>query len=160
MNGRETLTETRTYQAKTPRELERDAEYRKQIDAIRDQETFVKYDQEKPIFALIPPEFEEALAKILTHGKVKYTVNGIDGADNWKKCKTPFRTYYSALRRHLSAFARGDRADPDSGKSHLAHAACCLAFLFYFEKRGLLESQGAVAGSKGAGDVGAKEPGT
>lgn len=99
---------------------------------------FVKHDSEKEVYALIPPEFEEALAKVLTFG-ASHPPGRTD--DNWKKCPTPFRTYYSALRRHLAAFARGERSDLDSGQSHLAHAACCLVFLSWFEQQGRLEAQ-------------------
>jgi hypothetical protein len=94
---------------------------------------FVKHDQEKEVYALTPPEFDEAIAKVLTLGSRKYA------DENWKRCKTPWRTYYSALRRHLAAAARGERIEAESGQSHLAHAACCLAFLYWFEQQGLLE---------------------
>lgn len=108
---------------------------------------FTKHDQGKPIYALIPPEFEEALAKVLTYG-----ANNPPGRteDNWKSCPTPVKTYYSALRRHLRAFLRGDRIDPDTGESHLAHAGCCLAFLYWFEQQGRLEDD-ALCGVDRAG---------
>jgi hypothetical protein len=99
---------------------------------VPNEEGFIKHDQEKPVYALLPPEFEEAVAQVLSFGSQKYT------DDNWQKCKTPWRTYYSALRRHLAASAKGETVDSESGLSHLAHAACCLAFLHWFESHGLL----------------------
>lgn len=94
---------------------------------------FVKHDAEKEVYSLIDAKWEAAQAKVLTVGSRKYT------DDNWKLCKTPWRTYYSALRRHLAAAGRGERTDSDSGESHLAHAACCLMFLHWFESNGGFE---------------------
>jgi hypothetical protein len=36
--------------------------------------------------------------------------------------------------RHIMAFNDGEDKDPESGLSHLAHAACCIMFLLEFEK--------------------------
>ena len=40
-----------------------------------------------------------------------------------------------ALLRHLYAFIKGEVNDPESGKPHLWHAACNLAFLITFESQ-------------------------
>ena len=37
--------------------------------------------------------------------------------------------------RHMWAWWRGETADPETGASHLHHAACCLAFLIAYEER-------------------------
>jgi len=37
-----------------------------------------------------------------------------------------------ATLRHVYAFADKESIDPESGKSHLAHARCNLAMLLYF----------------------------
>ena len=97
--------------------------------------SFVKHDALKEVYALIPPGFEGAMAKVLTTGSIKYADK------NWQLCKTPWRTYYSALRRHLAAAERGEGKDEETGQSHLANAACCLAFLWWFEQEGKLESR-------------------
>lgn len=53
------------------------------------------------------------------------------GDENWKHVR-PFRKrYLGALLRHVTAWAEGERNDPESGKSHLAHAGCCLLFLMW-----------------------------
>jgi hypothetical protein len=36
--------------------------------------------------------------------------------------------------RHLVAYQSGEEIDPESGKSHLAHAQCCLIFLAWVDK--------------------------
>lgn len=98
-------------------------------------ETFVKHDAEKSQHYLIQPEFLEGLAQVLTLGAKKYAPR------NWQNCITPFARYYSALQRHLNAFAAGFPFDEESGKSHLYHAACCLMFLAWFEEQGELEDR-------------------
>jgi hypothetical protein len=97
--------------------------------------TFVKHDQDKARFDLVCPDFVEGLAKVLTHGAKKYAEN------NWVKCPEPFQRYYSALQRHLTAFAKGESADEETGLSHLYHAACCLMFLAFFERTEGLEDE-------------------
>lgn len=82
-----------------------------------------KLDAGKPRFDLIPPAAEAAIVDVLTLGAEKYS------PENWRSVPEPERRYFAALRRHLSAWQRGERLDPDDGKSHLAHAGCCLLFL-------------------------------
>ena len=84
----------------------------------------LKFDKEKLRMELIPPEFEEATARGLTYGANKYS------AGNWA-CGDGFEwsRLYGALRRHLSAWAKGEDIDPESGNHHLDHACCMLAFL-------------------------------
>lgn len=94
---------------------------------------FIKHSDHKPRFHLISPKFLLGLAKILTFGAVKYDER------NYLKCETPFATYFSALQRHLCAWAGGEAKDPESGESHLYHAACCLQFLAEFEEAGNLK---------------------
>jgi hypothetical protein len=95
---------------------------------------FVKHDAGKPQHWLLDPQFVEGMVAILTLGAVKYAPNPL----NWQACPEPYERYYSALQRHLTAFAKGERADKESGLSHLYHAACCLQFLAYFEREGRL----------------------
>ena len=84
-----------------------------------------KNDSGKPRWSLMPfRELSEVLA-VLEHGALEY------GANNWKNV-TPMRDrYFNAAMRHLLAWWGGDRDDPDSGRSHLAHAICCLIFLMW-----------------------------
>jgi len=82
----------------------------------------LKYDQEKPRMDLLDPEFLEGLANVLTFGAQKYA------AHNWRSGIALSRCIAAALR-HLGAFNRGEDVDPESGYSHLYHAACCLMFI-------------------------------
>lgn len=98
--------------------------------------TFVKHDAEKTQYHHTDPDFEGGLAAVLSYGAAKYS------PDNWKNCKQPWARYYSALRRHLAAIQRGETADVETGLSHCYHAACCLMFIAYFERRGILHNGG------------------
>ena len=86
--------------------------------------TPLKHDQEKLRMELIPPEFEEATARGLTYGARKYS------AGNWASGEGfEWSRLYGGLRRHLSAWSKGEDIDPESGNHHLDHACCMLAFL-------------------------------
>lgn len=87
-----------------------------------------KDDQAKPRHDLIPPELNDAVARVLTFGAGKY------GERNWEKGMRWGRPF-AALMRHLWAWWRGERQDPETGMSHLWHAACCLTFLISYEAR-------------------------
>jgi hypothetical protein len=83
-----------------------------------------KFDGNKLEFGLLPPLALEATVDVLTFGAQKYE------RDNWKKVPDSKRRYYDALQRHLWAWKKGEENDPESGKHHLAHAMCCLMFLY------------------------------
>ena len=83
-----------------------------------------KFDGNKLEYGLIPPLALEATVDVLTFGAQKYE------RDNWKRVPDSKRRYYDALQRHLWAWKKGEIIDPESGKHHLAHAMCCLMFLY------------------------------
>lgn len=89
----------------------------------------MKFDNNKPRMDLIEPEFLEGIAKVLTLGASKYA------PDSWKtQVAEPERRYYAAALRHLMAWKKGEKTDPESGLSHLHHAACNLMFLGFFDE--------------------------
>ena len=88
-----------------------------------------KDDQGKARFDLIPPEFLSATAGVLTFGAAKYGERNWEAGMDWGR---PF----AALQRHMWAWWGGEDCDPETGRSHLAHASCCLAFLTAYEVRG------------------------
>lgn len=87
----------------------------------------VKHDEGKPRMDLLPPEALKEIAEVLALGASKYS------AHNWRMGFAYSRLIAAALR-HLFAWVGGENKDPESGKSHLAHAACCLMFLITFEQ--------------------------
>ena len=84
----------------------------------------LKYDEGKTRFDLYPLDAYEGCAKVLTFGAQKYE------RDNWQKVPDSKRRYFDALQRHVWAWKRGEEVDPESGIHHLAHAMCCLMFLY------------------------------
>ena len=87
-----------------------------------------KDDQEKNRLDLIEPEFIEGVGKVLTFGADKYEPN------NWQKVEDAENRYYAAAMRHLMAWRKGEKTDPESGISHLYHVACNIMFLQHFER--------------------------
>lgn len=87
-----------------------------------------KDDKEKNRLDLIEPEFIEGVGKVLTFGANKYEPN------NWQKVEDAEDRYYAAALRHLIAWRKGEKTDPESGLSHLDHVACNIMFLQHFEK--------------------------
>lgn len=85
-----------------------------------------KNDTGKPPMALVSSVFIEEIAKVLDFGRVKYS------AWNWKEGFVWSRVA-SAILRHTFAWLRGEDKDPETGLSHLSHAACGLMFLIDFE---------------------------
>lgn len=88
----------------------------------------IKFDSGKIRLELIPPEFLYAVGDILTYGAKKYDDH------NWARGMSWTRVY-GALQRHLNAWLSGEDLDPETGKSHLWHASCNMAFLVTYEKR-------------------------
>lgn len=87
-----------------------------------------KDDLDKNRLELIPPELIFAVGDILTFGAKKYADR------NWEKGMKWSRVY-GALMRHLWTWWAKGGVDPDTGKSHLWHAGCCIAFLIAYEAR-------------------------
>ena len=84
----------------------------------------VKFDLGKLEYGLLPPLALEETVKVLTFGAQKYA------RDNWQLVPDSKRRYFDALQRHVWAWKRGESLDPESGIHHLAHAMCCLMFLY------------------------------
>ena len=88
-----------------------------------------KDDLGKPRWSLVPfRELSEVLS-VLEYGASKY------GANNWANVTEPRDRYFNAAMRHLLAWWSGEKADPESGRSHLAHAICCLLFLAWNDNK-------------------------
>ena len=83
-----------------------------------------KFDGGKLQYGLLPPLALAETVKVLTFGAEKYE------PDNWKFVPDSKRRYFDALQRHLWAYKAGEQMDPESGIHHLAHAMCCLMFLY------------------------------
>lgn len=91
----------------------------------------VKGDSGKRRWRFFPWEELGEVADVLDKGATRYA------PDNWKKVDDAEGRYFDAAMRHLiDGYAAGEYIDdPEKGgdgKSHLAHAVCCLLFLMWF----------------------------
>lgn len=93
-----------------------------------------KHDNGKVRFDLVDPDALTGMAKVLTHP----IQSGKYPDRNWEKGMSYGRLFASVMR-HLWAWWRGEDNDPESGLSHLDHAACCIHFLSAYTKH---EGQG------------------
>lgn len=91
-----------------------------------------KHDGGKPRLDLIPWPAIWAIAKVLGFGAQKYSSwNWIGGIS--------YSRLFAGVQRHLTAWISGEDNDPESGLSHLAHAACGILFLLTFKVCGRVE---------------------
>ena len=93
------------------------------LDAIDTKPEGRKYDEGKLRWDLLPWTPVEDAVSVLTFGATKY------GEDNWREVPNARRRYFAALLRHVLAWYRGEKLDPETGLPHLAHALCCVLFL-------------------------------
>lgn len=98
------------------------------VNAIQKQfGSALKFDTDKLPLNLLSTEAMNQTAAVLKFGAQKYAEH------NWRAGFAWSRPLAAAMR-HLTAFNDGEDRDPESGLSHLAHAACCIMFLLEFEK--------------------------
>lgn len=107
-----------------------------------------KDDTAKIPLDLLPFDALMAVGRVLAVGKSKY------GAHNWRTSGgLAWSRLLGALLRHTFDWAMGQDLDPESGESHMAHAACCSLFLVSYVLGGLgvddrLNSSKAVADTR------------
>jgi hypothetical protein len=93
-----------------------------------------KFDHGKVRLDLLPIRPMKDTAEVLTYGLNKY------GKDSWREGEMiKWSRVYSSLQRHLFAFQAGEDIDPETGFSHLAHAACNILMMIehtYINKDG------------------------
>lgn len=94
----------------------------------------VRHNTDKYKMSLIPPQFLEGLAKVLTDGEKKY------GKENLIKGNYVSVPYDSAIR-HLHAFMKGENLDSESGSHHLFHAAANLMMMFLYHTKPELDDR-------------------
>ncbi len=87
-----------------------------------------KDDGGKPRMDLLPFDALLDVADVLDYGAKKYA------ARNWEKGMLWGRMSGAALR-HLGRWMTGENVDPESGRHHLAHFACCALMLLALAKR-------------------------
>ena len=96
---------------------------------IKVQDKAVKQDDKQPTPELLPFAALVEVSEVLAYGARKYAPG------NWRKGLLWSRLLGAALR-HLFAWGAGEAKDPETGRNHLAHAACCILFLLEYEQVG------------------------
>ncbi len=89
-----------------------------------------KHDQGKQRWSLIPLDAMSEVVRVLTKGAAKYTSGG------WAHVEDAKERYSDALLRHIVAWLRGERNDPEWNIHHLAHGTCNILFLLALDLRG------------------------
>jgi len=79
----------------------------------------------KPRYSLIPAGPLYEIAKAFTLGAPKH------GDYDWRRHQSD--EYIDKIYRHIEAYRMGEKADPESGLSHLAHAGADLMILMALE---------------------------
>lgn len=87
----------------------------------------VKFDNEKLRWSLLPLTSVQEVVQVLEYGATKYA------PDNWMKVPDAQDRYWDAATRHIMAWKMGEKKDSETGKSHLAHAVCCLLYIMWFD---------------------------
>jgi hypothetical protein len=93
----------------------------------------LKYDNGKPIMALIPPLAEEYEARTWTKGAEKYQnpATGELGFYNWLD-GIVYSKIISSIQRHLNEIKKGNDVDPETQELHAAAIRCNAAMLIEF----------------------------
>lgn len=87
----------------------------------------------KPQLALIPPAFNDEVAKALSCGKRKY------GERNWLTGDgIEMMTYLHAMRRHIDAVIDGEDIDEESQAHHLGCVGAGAAIVLDARRHGML----------------------
>lgn len=118
--------EPRSIDDATPDEWDRAAAAALKEQRVTAKSGAVKADGGKRRLDLVPVGPLLDIADVLTFGANKYADR------NWEK-GFPYGRVYGAAMRHLLAWWNGEDRDPETGMSHLAHAATCLMFLLEYE---------------------------
>lgn len=77
---------------------------------------------------LLPYDVMKEVVQVFWAGAVKYEER------NWEK-GMPYSDVFGAAMRHLTDWWNGEDKDPETGISHLAHAATNILFLLAYQKR-------------------------
>lgn len=67
----------------------------------------------------------QAVIRVLEYGSKKYNRANYAKVENER--------YEDALGRHYMAYLAGEKNDPETGESHLAHVVCCALFMMQKE---------------------------
>ncbi len=87
----------------------------------------LRFNKGKLRYDLVEPRAFEDFVQVLTDGSIKYFDRNWENGLSWT-------SVIASLKRHIAAIEKGEDYDPESGRLHIAHAACNVHFLnaFYY----------------------------
>ena len=87
----------------------------------------LRFNQGKLRYDLVEPRAHRDMVEVLTDGAIKYNSRNWENGLSWT-------SVLASLKRHIAAIESGKDYDPESGRLHIAHAACNVHFLnaFYY----------------------------
>ena len=87
----------------------------------------LRFNQGKLRYDLVEPRAHRDMVEVLTDGAIKYNSRNWENGLSWT-------SVLASLKRHIAAIECGEDYDPESGRLHIAHAACNVHFLnaFYY----------------------------
>ena len=87
----------------------------------------LRFNEGKLRYDLVEPRAFRDFVRVLTDGANKYYDRNWENGLSWT-------SVIASLKRHLAAIELGEDYDPESGRLHIAHAACNVHFLnaFYY----------------------------
>lgn len=87
----------------------------------------LRFNQGKLRYDLVEPHAFQDFVQVLTDGANKYFDRNWENGLSWT-------SVLASLKRHIAAIEKGEDYDPESGRLHIAHAACNVHFLnaFYY----------------------------
>lgn len=87
----------------------------------------LRFNKGKLRYDLVEPRAFQDFVQVLTDGANKYFDRNWENGLSWT-------SVLASLKRHIAAIERGEDFDPESGRLHIAHAACNVHFLnaFYY----------------------------
>ena len=91
----------------------------------------------KPSLRCMPWPAVYAIAEVLQHGARKHR-GPCDWREREREDGVRITTYLDAVLRHIAAHIEGEDLDPESGRSHLAHAAATLVIVLDAQLHGTL----------------------
>lgn len=87
----------------------------------------LKFDEGKVDWAILPLSAVEEIIKVFQFGEHKYARGNFAHGEGLE-----YTRVLNSLLRHTTSFMRGEDNDPETGKSHMAHAGCCVLMLLHF----------------------------
>lgn len=97
----------------------------KKLNSTTGRGTGLRFNQGKLRYDLVEPRAFEDFVQVLTDGANKYYDRNWESGLSWS-------SVLASLKRHIAAIEKGEDFDPESGRLHIAHAACNVHFLNAF----------------------------